>query len=180
MISMRRCAGIAAVLSLLGGSAAARADDAKVIAGWVEKVYFAAAPGHEVKAKLDSGAKTSSVNARDVEDFERDGRPWVRFELVLPDEDDRTRVIAMERPVTRYVRIKEHRGDHDRRPVVELEFCFVGRFHRAQFSLVDRTRFHYPVLLGRRFLAGVALIDPGATFLTEPDCAESGTGADQP
>lgn len=174
MVAMRWFARVLGLVALLA-AAGARADTGKVIAGWLEKVHFAAADRHEVKAKLDSGAKTSSVNARNVEGFERDGRPWVRFELVLPDADDRTRVVAMERPVTRYVRIKEHDGNHDRRAVVELEFCFVGRWHKAQFSLVDRSEFNYPVLLGRRFLAGIAVIDPGETFLADPRCEAPAT-----
>jgi hypothetical protein len=53
---------------------------------------------------------------------------------------------------------------------VDLEFCFGGRWWQTEFSLVDRGKFHYPVLLGRGFLDGVAVIDPGATFVTEPDC----------
>ncbi|MCG2633808.1 MAG: RimK/LysX family protein, partial [Gammaproteobacteria bacterium] len=131
------------------------------------------APRHEVTAKLDSGARTSSINARNIDAFERKGKPWVKFELVLRDKEDHLEAVAMERPVTRYVRIKEHDGNHDRRTVVELEFCFVGRWHRAQFSLIDRSEFNYPILLGRRFLAGTAVIDPGETFLTDPGCEAS-------
>ena len=171
-----RVMGLVVLLAVAG----ARADTAKVIAGWLEKVYLSAAPGHEVTAKLDSGATTSSINARGIESFDRQGQPWVRFELVLRDEDDRVETLALERPVTRYVRIKEHDGNHDRRAVVELEFCFVGRWHKAQFSLVDRSEFNYPILLGRRFLAGTAVIDPGETFLTDPRCEDPAAAEAQP
>jgi hypothetical protein len=170
MVAMHWFARVIGLLALLAVTGA-RADTAKVITGWLEKVYFAAATEHEVTAKLDSGAKTSSIHARNIESFERKGKPWVKFELVLRDKDDHLDTLAMEQPVTRYVRIKEHDGNHDRRAVVELEFCFVGRWHRAQFSLVDRSEFNYPVLLGRRFLADIAVIDSGATFLTDPHCA---------
>ncbi len=169
MVAMRWFAHVFGVLALLQGPSA-QADTAKVIAGWLEKVYFSAATEHAVTAKLDSGAKTSSIHARNIKSFERKGEPWVKFELVLRDKKDHLDTVAMERPVARYVRIKEHDGNHDRRAVVELEFCFVGRRHSTQFSLVDRSEFNYPVLLGRRFLAGVAVIDPGETFLTTPAC----------
>lgn len=176
---MRWFARVMGLVALLAGTGA-RADTAKVITGWLEKVYFAAATEHQVTAKLDSGAKTSSIHARNIESFERKGEPWVKFELVLRDKEDHLDTLAMERPVTRYVRIKEHDGNHDRRAVVELEFCFVGRWHRAQFSLVDRSEFNYPVLLGRRFLAGIAVIDPGEIFLADPRCEAPATTDTQP
>lgn len=158
----------------------------KVIAGWVESITF---PDKElvVKAKLDSGAKTSSIFGVNVESFEKDGDPWVRFDLYLEDIRDEAHRIQMERPLTRWVKIKNHDGNHDRRMVVELEFCFDGRRHTTEFTLADRNEFIYDVLLGREFLKGVAVIDPEETFLTlaacpepepEPDEAESEADSD--
>ncbi|HEX4881761.1 MAG TPA: RimK/LysX family protein [Porticoccaceae bacterium] len=164
--------------------AAAQAGPGKVVAGRVESIYLSAAPSHKVTAKLDSGARTSSIDARNIEPFTRDGKPWVRFELMLGEAPGNQRkkrlVVPLERPVIRYVRIKEHDGSHSRRPIVELEFCFDRRLHHSEFSLVDRSQFLYPVLFGRRFLAGVALIDSAATFLTEPDCPSSAKRVSQP
>lgn len=176
---MHRLARILGATALLH-AAAAPADEARINAGWVEKIRLAAAMDHPVKAKLDSGAKTSSINARKIEGFKRNGDDWVRFQLVLEGVDDEVRMVPMTLPVARHVRIKEHRADHDRRPIVELEFCFAGRLHHAEFSLVDRSKFHYPVLLGRRFLAGVATIDPGETFVTEDDCSSPDDAGEQP
>lgn len=169
MVAMRRLARICGAIALLQFTAA-QAGTGKVIAGWLENVQLAVATDHPVKAKLDSGAKTSSINARNIEPFTRDGADWVRFELVLEGADDSIRTIAMEQPVARFVRIKRHGGQPHRRAVVNLDFCFSGRWWRTEFSLVDRNKFHYPVLLGRRFLAGTAVIDSGETFVTEPDC----------
>lgn len=141
----------------------------KVIAGWVEKVSF---PGKDltVSAKLDSGAKTSSIFAVNVEPFERDGKRMVRFDLYLEDIRDEAHRIHMELPRTRRVKIKNHDGEHDRRVVVELPICFDGREHLAEFTLADRTEFIYDVLLGREFLKGIAIIDPEHTFLTYAKC----------
>ncbi|GMU46104.1 MAG: hypothetical protein AMXMBFR26_08860 [Porticoccaceae bacterium] len=169
MVAMRRLARLCGAMALLHFTAA-QAGTGKVIAGWLEKIQLAAAADHPVKAKLDSGAKTSSINAHNITPFTRDGAEWVRFELVLEGTDDSIRTLAMELPLARYVKIKRHGGQSLRRPVVDLEFCFGGRWWRTEFSLVDRGKFHYPVLLGRRFLGGVAVIDPGATFIAEPDC----------
>lgn len=158
--------------------AAAKADepDGKRIVGWVERVLVM--PGaHPVNAKLDTGANTSSIHAESIERFERDGDRWVRFELVLKIRDggeDRVERVPHEAPLYRRVRIKDHDEPANARPVVELDFCMDGARHRAQFSLADRGGFIYPVLLGRRFLAGAYVIDPDETFESTPSCgAES-------
>lgn len=144
---------------------------AKVIAGWVEKITFTPFDV-TVSAKLDTGAATSSINAQDIELFRGpDGRRWVRFTLVLKDTRDEVHRITLERPRERRVRIKEDEG-HDRRPVVSLEFCFDGRPNSAQFTLNDRSAYIYPVLLGRSFLAGKAVVDPELTFQTRRDCGD--------
>ncbi|MBL1293974.1 MAG: ATP-dependent zinc protease [Thiotrichales bacterium] len=141
----------------------------KVIAGWVEKVSLIGHP-NILKAKLDSGAKTSSIHAENVELFKRDGERWVRFKLLLTDKKGNTKRLAMEKVRERRVKIKEHDGNHDSRPVVKIDICFDGRSYSVEFTLADRSEFIYPVLLGRRFLAGIAVIDPEATFLTQAQC----------
>lgn len=142
----------------------------KVIAGWVEKVRV---PGndHVIKAKLDTGAKTSSIHAINVESFKKDDEPWVRFDLVL-DKKPKLITQTMELPRHRVVLIKDHDDAADRRPVVMMDICFDGRVHSTQFSLADRGRFVYPMLLGRRFLKEVAVVDADATFLTQAACGE--------
>ena len=142
---------------------------ARFIAGWVEKVTVLPA-GDLIKAKLDTGAKTSSINAGKIERFKKNGESWVRFELRYDTVDGENRTVPLERPLERRVRIKEHDGDHDSRLVVALDFCINAQRHRAQFSLVDRGDFVYPMLLGRRFLENVALIDPAATFEAKAGC----------
>ncbi len=148
-------------------------DDAyanRTVAGWVERVKLAPW-GDTVKAKLDTGAKTSSINALDIERFERDGEDWVRFNLSYETVSNKQKKRSVERPVERNILIKEHDRENDRRAVVMLSFCFAGQIHSTQFSLVDRSKFIYPVLLGRRFLESATLIDPSATFITQPSCS---------
>lgn len=142
---------------------------AKVVSGWVEKVVIEN-QNYAVKAKLDTGAKTSSIHAENIELFEKDKKKWVRFTLVLPDEDQLLHRITLEKPRARRVKIKEHDGEHDRRPVVELDICFNGFHYDAQFTLVNRQEYIYSILLGRRFLNEKAIIDPDETFQTLSIC----------
>ncbi len=148
---------------------------AAVVAGWVENVTLLPW-GETTKAKLDTGARTSSIHAENVARFKRDGTKWVRFELVLKTPPGKTRRIKAERPLVRRIAVKEHEHDNDSRLVVSLDFCLNGRPRNAEFSLADRSKFVYSVLLGRQFLAGTTLIDPAQTFLTKAGCDASAKG----
>ena len=61
-------------------------------------------------------------------------------------------------------KIKSHHKDATARPVVELNFCLDGHVYLGEFSLADRRRFNYPVLLGRRVLKQGIMVDASTTF----------------
>lgn len=149
--------------ALLCPGAAAQAAPASY--GWVEWVRVEPG-GQRLKAKLDTGARTSSLSALDLEVEEvEDGPDRVRFRLEDQNGAPGPRV---KRPVKRWVRIKRHDARPDRRPVVEMEICLGALRKTVEVSLADRSKFNYPVLLGRNFLAGTAAVDAGATFTGEP------------
>lgn len=127
--------------------------------GWVENVYLQPW-GIKLRAKLDTGARTSSVHAENLERFDRDGRPWVRFTLPFGNGEP----IVVERPVVRETRIKQVEGESQSRCVVELEICLDGTLYTTPVTLADRHNFVYPVLLGRHTLRGHVIVDPGKTF----------------
>lgn len=144
----------------------------KVILGWIENVHLQ--PSNlKAKAKLDTGAKTSSIHAKNIEYFEKDGDRWVRFQFssntklkekkYAPGKSKK--VITIEAPLTRSALIKHHKHSSVERPVITLPFTLDGVEYKAEFTLTDRSKFLYPVLLGRRFLKNVAIVDPGNTFL---------------
>lgn len=141
--------------------------------GWLERIRLQ--PWDIVaKAKLDTGAKTAAIHALDIERFERDGKPWVRFKLALNHRDPKSETFLVERPLERDVTIKL-RGTkkNDARPTVKLEFCFGRNRFEALFTLVNRAKFNYPVLLGRRFLADLAVIDPATKYNSRPTCPKA-------
>lgn len=144
-----------------GASALASAQD-RLIAGWLEWVVLEPW-GLKLKGKLDTGAKTSSLHAVDVEYFQREGKQWVRFKTFNPRR--KTRSVTIERPLIRDVRIKRHMAVDQARPVVALDLCLGDRMVTTEFSLIDRGRFNYPVLLGRRVLQQERiLVDAAASF----------------
>lgn len=163
----RRARWLAAALLCPGACAASAEGPEPPRFGWVEHVAVDAT-GRALKAKLDTGARTSSLSALEVETFrDADGADRVRFRLEGPDGEPAE---TLERPVSRWVRIKRHDMKPDRRPVIELAVCLGDIRKTVEFSLADRTKFNYPVLLGRNFLKGVAVVDARSTFTREPAC----------
>ena len=141
----------------------------KLVMGWLESIFIKPW-NRRLTAKLDTGAKTSSLHADNIEHFSKAGEDWVRFNLG-DIEDNRLAPIRVEKPLVRTVNIK-CRGDDcqpSKRDVVVLTVCKNGRDFEAEFNLVDRSNFNYPVLLGRSFLKGVALVDAEETFLFKAD-----------
>ena len=136
------------------------------IFGWVEWVKLL--DGElRLKAKLDTGAANSSLDATAIERFRRGGERWIRFTVTDPDSEEQ---LTLEKPLVRNVRIIRHDGNHQRRPVIKMPICVGTRRQEVEVNLIDRSNFIYPMLLGRSALEGFALIDSGQTFQNSPSC----------
>ncbi|WP_136249151.1 ATP-dependent zinc protease family protein [Halomonas borealis] len=161
-----------ALIPLLGAgmlSGTAMADEPDVY-GWVEKSLIDPGWGVEVKAKLDSGALTSSMQAEDIEEFQREGEDWVRFDVEVEDEESGEMVSReFERPLFRDLTVVGA-GGRDHRPVVLMTICMGDERYEEQFSLEDRSDMNYPLLLGRRTIQSLGLLDVTETFRNAPSC----------
>jgi hypothetical protein len=146
------------------------------ILGWIENAQLPD-PGLELKAKLDTGAETSSLDARVLKKFRKAGKRWVRFAVI---DRERGEEFVMVRERIRTIGVVQHDGSRQTRPVVMLEICIAGQLLNTEVSLIDRSEFNYPLLLGRSALASFALVDAGNTFLTQPDCESPAAGATEP
>lgn len=137
----------------------------RTVVGFTEtaRVY----PGSlTIRAKIDTGARTSSLHAQDIILFNRDGRRWVRFHVT--NEQNLTQ--TFERPVVRVVRIKDLTGPAMSRPVVMLGICIADVFRVTEVNLSDRTGFNFQLLVGRRFMRQAVVVDPGRQFTRAPQC----------
>jgi hypothetical protein len=137
----------------------------KQIVGWVETVSIY--PGDvKIKAKVDTGAKNSSLNAKNLELFKRDGETWVRFNL----RNFKKRRETYEAKVIRTAKIKQLGQEADSRLVIKLGICIGKIYKEVEVTLEDRTGFNYQMLIGRSFLKGSFIVDPGITFTINPNC----------
>lgn len=160
-VKLQVAAVVAAILVAPGLVAAAE----KAVIGWVERVLIQ--PGDfEIHAKIDTGAKTSSLNAPNLKIIERDGVEWATFEVT-----NRAGVTQrFEEKIIRIVKIRRHGNRHQKRPVIMLGVC-AGTFYKVtQVNLIDRKNFNYQMLIGRRFMEKNLIVDPGRTFLAKPRC----------
>ena len=138
------------------------------VLGWVEKAVIL--PGHLVmNAKMDTGALTSSLDAKGLTSFQRDGKDWVRFDVETQDDNDKVISQSFEREIVREVTLRGAGGKDDR-PVVLMKICIGDQIYEEQFTLRDRGEMKYPLLIGRRTIQHLGLIDVTRQFTVEPKC----------
>ncbi len=143
-------------------------NDPPVRAGWAERMVF---PNLELSlaAKLDTGARTSSLHAARIHEIEVNGKPWIRFTLTLPNHKTTT----VERPLHRTVAIRRAGTTLETRPVVLLTACVAGVKRQAEFNLTSRAGMTYPVLIGRTFLQDDILVDSSKKNLKAGSCTSA-------
>ena len=117
----------------------------------------------KLKARIDTGAGVSSMHARDLIAFERDGKPWVRFSL----EDHQQKQTVIERRVKRYISIKRHVAEPQRRPVVAMTLALGSVEEQVDVTLTDRSDYLYPILIGRNFLRDRIIVDVSKKFTVQ-------------
>ena len=133
--------------------------------------------GEVLKAKMDTGALTASLSAKDIETFTRDGEDWVRFRLGTKDASNK----VYEHKVARISKIKSRADEEDedrevtevaKRPVVDLELCLGDVKRTVEVNLTDRSSFNYPLLIGAKALREFgAAVNPARRFTADkPDC----------
>jgi hypothetical protein len=160
---------LASLLGVLVLALPAAAGSKKVV-GWIEKVRIY--PGNFlVHAKLDSGAEYCSLDAANLTEFTRDGKRWVRFDL---EERREGKKLTIERPLLRWAPIKRHNQEPQRRPVIRLGVCLGKIYKETEVNLINRRNYQYRMLIGRKFMEGVVIIDPSAQYTVEPHCKEPG------
>ncbi len=120
----------------------------------------------QMRAKLDTGADTSSLGYNRIDYFEKDGARWVKVQA----RNVEGKIAVVERRVIRTSTVKRHGATSVDRPVVLIGLC-VGTIYRiTEVSLADRSDFSVPLLIGRSFLAGTAVVDSSRTYTHRPNC----------
>ncbi len=154
LVTTAICAAAACTANGGAGSGVGGAVSSQVI-GAVELVLLVEQE-MALPARIDTGATTCSLDARNLKEFERDGKPWVTFDVV---DRERDQTVQVKRRLVRKTTIKRHGAPDSVRPVVRMEIVLGDVHTEVEFTLTDRSNFEFPILVGRNLLEGRFVVD---------------------
>lgn len=144
----------------------------KLLVGQLEQVWLPNL-GLALPARIDTGAETASLDARNIELFERNGRRWVRFEIMHPETGE---PLPMERRLKRMVTIvQSNSAEAERRPVIKLGITIGHISQTAEFTLTNRSHLDYQLLIGRNILQDVIIVDVSKKNIAPYALSSTGT-----
>lgn len=134
-----------------------------MLIGWREVIGLPDLGISAMKAKIDTGARTSALHASDIVTIERDDAHWVEFLVPLPGVAPKRRLQAQ---LVERRRIKNTSGVPDERHVVRTRLQLGGQSWVIEVSLADRERMEFGLILGRTAIRNRRiLVNPGKSFL---------------
>lgn len=135
----------------------------KAVAGWREWVALPELGVDRIKAKIDTGARTSAIHAFEIRPFERNGEKHVCFSL-HPVQHRRHPVVLCEAPVVDERVVTSSNGEREHRYVVETSVKLGDDVWPIEVTLTNRDEMGFRMLLGRRAVRRRFVIDPGGSF----------------
>lgn len=132
--------------------------------GWREWVTLPRFTSSPINAKIDTGAKTSSLHAAELELIESDDGTMAHFRLE-PEDGSSDAPLMVTAPVVDYRTVKSSNGQTQRRPVIRTEVEVGDDRFDLDLTLADRGTMRHRMLIGRRALGDRYLVDSGRSFL---------------
>ena len=129
--------------------------------GWREWIYLPKYDDFAMKAKVDTGARTSALHATHIKEFDSNGIKLVSFSLSQSNKQ-----IDISTQLIRYLKITSSFGDSEIRPLIRLKIRLGERSWFTEVTLTKRTRMTYPMLIGRNTLMKKYLIHSHKSYLT--------------
>ena len=134
------------------------------VVGWREIVALPKLKIPRIKAKVDTGAKSSALHAFNIEELTHNGKSIVRFQVHPLQKDDRT-TITTKAKLLEYREVTNSGGQAELRPVITTEVTIGQQTWTIDLTLTDRYQMGFRMLLGRQAIRNKFLVDSGKSFL---------------
>lgn len=142
----------------------------RILVGWREWIAIPELGIPAIKAKVDTGARTSALHATDIKVVKRNNKSYVRFDVhPLPDNPDL--VINCEAPVVDRRYVIDSGSKRELRYIIKTMISIGGKVWNVEISLTDRKNMTFRMLLGRTLLRRNTIVDPAISFC----CGEFGS-----
>ncbi|TLX51178.1 ATP-dependent zinc protease [Pseudoalteromonas ruthenica] len=138
----------------------------KITVGWREWLALPELGIDKIKAKVDTGARTSCIHAFRVEEFIQDEQVWVRF-WVHPIQDDSNTEIQCQAKVIDQRTVTDSGGHQEQRYVIQTQLLIGGQQWPIEATLTNRDTMKFRMLLGRTAMAGRIVVDPELSYQTQ-------------
>ena len=134
------------------------------IIGWREAIVLPQLGIDRIKAKIDTGARSSALHAFNITEFEHDGKRKLRFQ-VHPFQRNHEVTVTTEAELLEYRKVRNSGGVAQLRPVIVTEVDLGGQSWSIELTLTNRDVMGFRMLLGRQAVRHKFLVDPGKSFL---------------
>jgi hypothetical protein len=149
-----------------------RQSPVEEVIGWRELVGLPDFNIASLRAKIDTGARTSALHAEDQMIFERDGEKWVRFSF---PREGKSADRLLEARVFDEREIKNTGGVPERRLIVRTTLVLGRHRWKIEVSLADRKKMEFDLILGRTAIRRHRIwVDPGRSYIVGPPLAKRG------
>lgn len=136
----------------------------RTLVGWREWIALPELGVDRIKAKVDTGARSSALHAFDMKRFSRNGEAWIRFSVHPLQRSGREEVRAEARVIEER-KVRSSSGVETLRPVILTRIAWFGEEREIELTLTRRDSMGFRMLLGRQALRGQYVVDPGKSYI---------------
>jgi hypothetical protein len=132
--------------------------------GWREKIQIPVFTNRKIKAKIDTGARTSALHVTNIKYFKKGRSQWVQFK-VHPEQDSAKPAFLCESKVLEIRKIKSSTGHVTERPVIKVEMKLGTETFESELTLVNRDMMGFRMLLGRKALKNRFVVNVAKSYM---------------
>jgi hypothetical protein len=141
-----------------------KTPDKKLVVGVLEHCDLPQLAIENLNVRVDTGATTSSLHVDNIEEFVRDGKKWVSFDI-HPDIHDVNEIVRREARVKDIRKVKSSTATRERRYMIKTTIVMADMKWPIYLTLTDRSEMTYLMLLGREAMAGRLIVDPEHEYM---------------